>query len=209
MRRRLNTALVSGDGAASEPRAIARERGRSSRNQCVFAGARKEKPGGGNAGSDFFVIGVYGFKYAAWLLLVAPESAERLVVIVQPTFFSCSSTFLFFSNVSNLTEPFAISHRFLSVCALTRPWVGTTYIKQDTCHGDKKQHKTASIRATYRAPTDSAFGDAPVKAIDSAVSSASRVFSEWRDVTAVSHGCANFTASRVLGVDPRLARKAA
>jgi hypothetical protein len=26
---------------------------------------RKEKPGGGNAGSDFFVIGVYGFKYAA------------------------------------------------------------------------------------------------------------------------------------------------
>jgi hypothetical protein len=25
----------------------------------------KEKPGGGNAGSDFFVIGVYGFKYAA------------------------------------------------------------------------------------------------------------------------------------------------
>jgi hypothetical protein len=53
---------------------------RSSRKQ-RFYGARKEKPGGGNAGSDFFVIGVYGFKYAAWLLLVAPESAERLVVI--------------------------------------------------------------------------------------------------------------------------------
>jgi hypothetical protein len=64
-----------------------------------FAGPEKEKPGGGNAGSDFFVIGVYGFKYAAWLLLVTPESAERLVVIVQPTFCSCSSTFLFFSNV--------------------------------------------------------------------------------------------------------------
>jgi hypothetical protein len=30
-----------------------------------LSGARKEKPGGGNAGSDFFVIGVYGFKYAA------------------------------------------------------------------------------------------------------------------------------------------------
>jgi hypothetical protein len=91
----------------------------------VFPGARKEKPGGGNAGSDFFVIGVYGFKYAAWLLLVAPESAERLVVIVQPysvlvLLLSCSSL-----TVSNLTEPFAISHRFLSVCALTRPWVGT------------------------------------------------------------------------------------
>jgi hypothetical protein len=63
-----------------------------------FAEAKKKKPGGGNAGSDLFVIGVYGFKYAAWLLLVAPESAERLVVIVQPIFFSCSSTFLFFSN---------------------------------------------------------------------------------------------------------------
>jgi hypothetical protein len=53
----------------------------------VFSGPRKEKPGGGNAGSDLFVIGVYGFKYAAWLLLVAPESAERLVLIVQPIFF--------------------------------------------------------------------------------------------------------------------------
>jgi hypothetical protein len=99
-----------------------------------FSGARKEKPGGGNAGSDFVVIGVYGFKYAAWLLLVAPESAERFVVIVQPISFlvlllSCSSL-----TFSNLTEPFAVSHRFLFVCALTRPWVGTTYIKQDTCH---------------------------------------------------------------------------
>lgn len=53
----------------------------------VFAGPKKKKPGGGNAGSDFFVIGVYGFKYAAWLLLVALESAERLVVIVQPIIF--------------------------------------------------------------------------------------------------------------------------
>jgi hypothetical protein len=69
-----------------------------------FAGAKKEKPGGGNAGSDFFVIGVYGFKYAAWLVLVTLESAERLVVIVQPTFFSCSSTFLFFCNVSKFNR---------------------------------------------------------------------------------------------------------
>jgi hypothetical protein len=59
-------------------------------------GPEKEKPGGGNAGSDLFVIGVYGFKYAAWLLLLAPVSAERLIVIVQPIFCSCSSTFLFF-----------------------------------------------------------------------------------------------------------------
>jgi hypothetical protein len=100
-------------------------RARSAITERPFFAGPKEKPGGGNAGSDLFVIGVYGFKYAAWLLLVAPESAERLVVIVQPISFlvlllSCSS-----STLRNLTEPFAISHRFLFVCALTRPWVGT------------------------------------------------------------------------------------
>src|SRR5688500_9915018 len=92
----------------------------------VFAGAKKKKPGGGNAGSDLFVIGVYGFKYAAWLLLVAPESAKRLLLLssqrsVLVLLLSCSSL-----TFRNLTEPFATSHRFLSVCALTRPWVGTS-----------------------------------------------------------------------------------
>ena len=52
----------------------------------VFLDPQKEKPGGGNAGSDLFVIGDYGFKYAAWLVLIAPEGTERLVVIVQPIF---------------------------------------------------------------------------------------------------------------------------
>jgi hypothetical protein len=52
-----------------------------------FAGAKKEKPGGGNAGSDFFVIGVYGFKYAAWLSFMPPESGEAVVFLVQPIFF--------------------------------------------------------------------------------------------------------------------------
>jgi hypothetical protein len=91
-----------------------------------FAGAKKEKPGGGNAGLDIFVIGVYGFKYAAWLSFMPPESGEAVCFSCPADFFllllfSCSSiTFL------NLTEAFANSHRFLSVCALTRPWVGTT-----------------------------------------------------------------------------------
>ena len=90
-----------------------------------FASPKKKKPGGGNAGSDVVVIGVYGFKYAAWLLLVALiKNAERLVVIVQPTsflvlLFSCSSL-----RFLNLTEPFAKSHRFLSLCALTVPGWG-------------------------------------------------------------------------------------
>jgi hypothetical protein len=94
-------------------------------NVSSFAGPEKEKPGGGNAGSDIFVIGVYGFKYAAWLSFMPPESGETVVFLVQPNFlllllFSCSST-----SFLNLTEAFANSHRFLSVCALTRPWVGT------------------------------------------------------------------------------------
>ena len=49
--------------------------------------AKKEKPGGGNAGSDFVVIGVYGFKYAAWLSFMPPESGEAVVFLVQPIFF--------------------------------------------------------------------------------------------------------------------------
>ena len=52
-----------------------------------FADAKKEKPGGGNAGSDIFVIGVYGFKYAAWLSFMPPESGEAVVFLVQPIFF--------------------------------------------------------------------------------------------------------------------------
>jgi hypothetical protein len=91
-----------------------------------FAGPKKERPGGGNAGSDFIFIGVYGFKYAAWLSFMPLESGEAVCFSCTADFlllllFSCSSiTFL------NLTEAFANSHRFLSVCALTRPWVGTS-----------------------------------------------------------------------------------
>jgi hypothetical protein len=54
-----------------------------------LAGARKEKPGGGNAGLDIFVIGVYGFKYAAWLSFMPPESGEAIC-------FSCSANSFFF-----------------------------------------------------------------------------------------------------------------
>src|SRR6187431_2874749 len=109
MRRRLST-LVSNDRSSSEPLGIARKRVRASRNvgdlfkEFLKRGARKEKPGGGNAGSDLFVIGVYGFKYAAWLLLVTPESAERLFLLssqisVLVLLLSCSSL-----TFRNLTE---------------------------------------------------------------------------------------------------------
>jgi hypothetical protein len=90
-----------------------------------FCGPRKRKPGGGNAGSEIFVIGVYGFKYAAWLSFMPPESGEAVVFLVQPIFFFFFSFLVLRFSFLNLTEAFANSHRFLSVCALTRPWVGT------------------------------------------------------------------------------------
>jgi len=69
-----------------------------------FAGAKKEKPGGGNAGSDIFVIGVYGFKYAAWLSFIRPRAVKRFVFLFQPTLFSSSSLFLFFDYVSKFNR---------------------------------------------------------------------------------------------------------
>jgi hypothetical protein len=95
-------------------------------------GPKKEKPGGGNAGSDIFVIGVYGFKYAAWLSFLPLESGESILFLLYSQcfflvlLFSCSSlTFL------NLTEPFAKSHRFLSVLRTHSSLVGTHKEKQD------------------------------------------------------------------------------
>jgi hypothetical protein len=89
---------------------------------------KKKNPAVGTPGQTFFVIGVYGFKYAAWLSFYAPEGGESVLFFLSSQSFflvlllSCSSvTFL------NLTEPFANPHRFPSVCALTRPWVGTVY----------------------------------------------------------------------------------
>jgi hypothetical protein len=118
----------------------------------VFAGdhaeesgiSEKKNPAVGTPGQTFVVIGVYGFKYAAWLPFLTSEDAESvLFFFFSQCFFlvlllSCSSlTFL------NLTEPFANSHRFLSVCALTRPWVGTRQEKQDPCHEqiDQQNHR--------------------------------------------------------------------
>jgi hypothetical protein len=152
-------------------------RWRASRKR--LSGAQKEKPGGGNAGSDLFVIGVYGFKYAAWLLLVAPESAERLLLLssqrsVLVLLLSCSSL-----TFRNLTEPFATSHRFLFVCALTRPWVGTTLRSKTHAQSPKTQLKQWS--ETSRGATDWLSRSVTVKRSDSAVTeTCSRVESVLR-----------------------------
>jgi hypothetical protein len=80
----------------------------------------------GTPGQTVVVIGVYGFKYAAWLLFTRSVALKRVGFLIAANgsflllLLSCSSI-----TLVNLTEPFAISHRFLSVCALTSPWVGT------------------------------------------------------------------------------------
>src|SRR5688572_15600504 len=143
MRRRLSTTLGSGGRCSSEPRGPRCDAGLD--HGTSFSGPQKEKPGGGNAGSDLFVIGVYGFKYAAWLFARDARKRGADVVIVQPISFlvlllSCSSL-----TFRNLTEAFAVSHRFLFVCALTRPWVRTNPIKQDTCHRAKNYKNQRDI----------------------------------------------------------------
>ena len=117
----------------------------------VFQEARKEKPGGGNAGLDFFVIGVYGFKYAAWLF--ARDALQALSGLLLLSSLSCVLVLLLSCSsltFSNLTEAFALSHRFLFVCALTRPWVGTLWIKQYACHKRNSllKHSVTIGRAT-------------------------------------------------------------
>jgi len=50
----------------------------------------KENPAVGTPGQTIFVIGVYGFKYAAWPVLVTLKGAERFL------FLSSQFLFLFF-----------------------------------------------------------------------------------------------------------------
>jgi len=54
----------------------------------TFSAAQKEKPGGGNAGSDFFSYRSLRFQLCGLAVaLLALKSAERLVVIFQPILF--------------------------------------------------------------------------------------------------------------------------
>jgi hypothetical protein len=50
---------------------------------------KKKNPAVGTPGQTFVVIGVYGFKYAAWLFVLAPGGAEVFC-------FSHSANILFF-----------------------------------------------------------------------------------------------------------------
>jgi hypothetical protein len=132
-----------------------------------FQAFRKEKPGGGNAGSDIFVIGVYGFKYAAWLLLVAPEGAERFVVIVQPNFCSCSSTFLFFSNVFKFNRTLCASALF-SVRLRTHSSLGGDDL-YEAIHMPEDEKPAITARYRLRVPCPAKKTAVPVKTADSAL----------------------------------------
>ena len=81
--------LGSGDGAVVKhaaragTRALVTERG--------FSGPEKKNPAVGTPGQIFFVIGVYGFKYAAWLLLVYARRRGAALLLLSSRFL-----FLFF-----------------------------------------------------------------------------------------------------------------
>jgi hypothetical protein len=88
---------------------------------------KKENPAVGTPGQTFVVIGVYGFKYAAWLLAQAPGGADLIYFSISAIVLcSSSSIFLLLCNVLNLTEPFAVAHSFLFFRSVTRPLLGTT-----------------------------------------------------------------------------------
>jgi hypothetical protein len=78
----------------------------------MFSRRQKRKPGGGNAGLDVFIIGVYGFKYAAWLLLLCAARALSGFCYCAANFFSCSSTFLFFSMVFKFNRTLCVFASF-------------------------------------------------------------------------------------------------
>jgi hypothetical protein len=63
--------LASGNGDVSEA-CRPRSNAGAHHGTLAFQGLEKKNPAVGTPGQIFFVIGVYGFKYAAWLLLVAP-----------------------------------------------------------------------------------------------------------------------------------------
>jgi hypothetical protein len=98
--------------------------------------AEKENPAVGAPGQTLFVIGVYGFKYAARLLACLDQKRRRfLMLLLQPSFSSSCSVSCSSGEVRNLTEAFADSPRFSVACVLNTslPEVGTN--KQDLCHG--------------------------------------------------------------------------
>ena len=131
-------ARVSGDGAASEARARdARSVGAHHGMRRFLRGPEKKNPAVGTPGQIFLLSEFTVSSMRPGCCSLRPKARSGLLLLSSQLSFlvlllSCSSL-----TFSNLTEPFAISHRFLSVCALTRPWVGTTCIKQDTCHGVK------------------------------------------------------------------------
>jgi hypothetical protein len=84
---------------------------------------KKKNPAVGTPGQTFFVIGVYGFKYAAWLLFLTLLSAERVCFSFQPIFFSCSSLFLFFCDVPKFNRTLCEFASF-SVCLRTHSSLG-------------------------------------------------------------------------------------
>jgi hypothetical protein len=132
MRRRLNIERAR-DTALSEPpgEAVGVVIGHVS---SVERTPKKENPAVGTPGSDFVVIGVYGFKYAAWLPFIRSRAVNRFC-------FSCTAYvffFFFYFLVLRLRSKFNRSlcdFASISVGLRTHSSLGRDGLeKQDACH---------------------------------------------------------------------------
>ena len=208
MRRRLNTAAVLGDDAASQARPTTPQRGRSSRNS-AFCGVQKRKnPAVGTPGQIFLLSEFTVSSMRPGCCSLRPRARSGLLLLssqlsVLVLLLSCFSL-----TVRNLTEPFANSHRFLSVAHSLVPGWGRPILSKTHAEGLKGQPKQLHMRVS--AATDSAFTREPVKAADSGVSSA---YSRFAGVTRRNHlfrmAAQNCVAADELHANRRLARKVA
>src|SRR5688572_7209331 len=91
-----------------------------------FRGPEKKNPAVGTPGQILLLSEFTVSSMRPGCCSLRPKAPRDLLLLSSQISFlvlllSCSSL-----RFRNLTEPFAISHRFLFVCALTRPWVGTS-----------------------------------------------------------------------------------
>src|SRR6185503_16358054 len=151
MRRRLSTRRASNTSKSQVNHSRSHANAGAHHGTEGFRGPEKKNPAVGTPGQIFLLSEFTVSSMRPGCCSLRPRARSGLFLLssqrsVLVLLLSCSSL-----TFRNLTEPFAISHRFLSVCALTRPWVGTILYKQDTCPTMKKPVGTATwpvIRAT-------------------------------------------------------------
>ena len=132
----------------------------------VFGAARKEKPGGGNAGSDLFCYRSLRFQVCGLAVARCARGRGAACFYCPAKFCSCSSTFLFFSKVFKFNRTLCDFASF-SVRLRTHSSLGGDDLYEARhMPGNEKLAETARYRCeiNFRAKLASV----PVKAPDNA-----------------------------------------